>query len=364
MSKVSFKKFVEFVESDDEFTDEQINEIFGLFRNNTKLDKLKKEREKLKGMSAQKKAELDKALQDFKDGKRKDGKPTTDTAIDDATLDDVLSSHDRKHLAKMDKYNDRMRGDNHGGGSKNQTGRNFYESAAKTYYVHVDDNGRPTGPKARYEGTDKYGYASLKAAIKSCPAGASVEERFNSGSNDWAGRMMGEKNKNGDWTSYVKEDRTGRNFYESSASKYFTVTLDDVTSMDIAWERVMDDIRHADEVDDNDVYRFCKRAARELDLSEHDFNELRGAVEQYLEKHVKESKGPTVKAFKIQIPQGLTDSAIWDFIEDQSIVTIEDFTREGTTVYLYPHFERDFDAGSARDMQDAFDTYLRDNHLD
>ena len=158
MSKVSFKKFVEFVESDDEFTDEQINEIFGLFRNNTKLDKLKKEREKLKGMSAQKKAELDKALQDLKNGKRKDGKPTTDTAIDDATLDDVLSSHDRKHLAKMDKPNDRMRGDNHGGGSKN---------------------------------------------------------------------------------------RTGRNFYESSASKYFTVTLDDVTSTDIAWERVMDDIRHA-----------------------------------------------------------------------------------------------------------------------
>jgi hypothetical protein len=194
MSKVSFKKFVEFVESDDEFTDEQINEIFGLFRNNTKLDKLKKEREKLKGMSAQKKAELDKALQDFKDGKRKDGKPTTDTTIDDATLDDVLSSHDRKHLAKMDKPNDRMRGDNHGGGSKN---------------------------------------------------------------------------------------RTGRNFYESSASKYFTVTLDDVTSTDIAWERVMDDIRHAGEVDDNDIFRFCKRAARELDLSEHDFNELRGAVEQY-----------------------------------------------------------------------------------
>lgn len=99
MSDLTFKKFVDFVNLEGDVSDDQINEIFGLFRNNQKLDKLKKEREKLKGMSAQKKAELDQALKDFKDGK----KPTPKGAIALADLEDALSADDRKFLAKRDR---------------------------------------------------------------------------------------------------------------------------------------------------------------------------------------------------------------------------------------------------------------------
>ena len=44
----SFKKFVEFVSLEDDPTDEQITEIFGIFQNNDKAEKLKAEREKLR----------------------------------------------------------------------------------------------------------------------------------------------------------------------------------------------------------------------------------------------------------------------------------------------------------------------------
>lgn len=103
MSDFSFKNFVRFVEIDGEPTDEQINEIFGLFRNNAKLDKLKKEREKLKGMSAAKKAQLDKALQDFKDGKKTPDAEKVRGAIANLDWDDALDSRDRKFLAKRDR---------------------------------------------------------------------------------------------------------------------------------------------------------------------------------------------------------------------------------------------------------------------
>ncbi len=95
----TFKKFVEYVEIDGEPSDEQINEIFGLFRNNKKLDQLKAQREKLKGMDAKKKAELDQALKDFAAGK----KPTPKGAIALADLEDALGADDRKFLAKRDR---------------------------------------------------------------------------------------------------------------------------------------------------------------------------------------------------------------------------------------------------------------------
>lgn len=44
---ISFKNYVEFV-SLDEADDEQITEIFGLFQNNSKIEKLKAERDALK----------------------------------------------------------------------------------------------------------------------------------------------------------------------------------------------------------------------------------------------------------------------------------------------------------------------------
>lgn len=54
---ISFKKFSEYVTLPDEPTDEQIVEIFGLFQNNQKIDKLKAQREKLKQDTAKKVAD-------------------------------------------------------------------------------------------------------------------------------------------------------------------------------------------------------------------------------------------------------------------------------------------------------------------
>lgn len=122
MSNVSFKKFVSFVNLEGDVSDEQINEIFGLFKNNDKVEKLKKERERLKGMSDKKKAELDQALKDFKDGK----KPNTELP---KGAQDALDSRDRKMLAKMDKEADRKEAEKKAG-PKNMTGRNFYEADA------------------------------------------------------------------------------------------------------------------------------------------------------------------------------------------------------------------------------------------
>lgn len=103
MSDISFKKFVEYVNLDGDVSDAQINEIFGMFRNNVKLDKLKKEREKLKGMSSQKRAELDKALRDFADGKQVKITDRVKGAIKDIDWDAALDSADRKFHAKRDR---------------------------------------------------------------------------------------------------------------------------------------------------------------------------------------------------------------------------------------------------------------------
>lgn len=54
---ITFKKFTQFVSLPDDHTDEQISEIFGLFKNNEKLDKLKAQRAKLKKDTAQKVAD-------------------------------------------------------------------------------------------------------------------------------------------------------------------------------------------------------------------------------------------------------------------------------------------------------------------
>jgi hypothetical protein len=98
MSQITFKKFVNYVDLEGDVSDEQINEIFGLFRNNQKLDALKKKRAELKTKSAAQKADLDKALADFRDGK----KPTPKGQIALRDLEDALSSDDRKALAKHD----------------------------------------------------------------------------------------------------------------------------------------------------------------------------------------------------------------------------------------------------------------------
>ena len=108
MSKITFSQFSKFIDSDEDFSDEQINEMFGLFRNNAKLEKLKKERERLKGLSAEKKKELDAALVAWANS---DKKTLTNTARKaganrDVVWDDVLSVGDRKVLARQDRAND------------------------------------------------------------------------------------------------------------------------------------------------------------------------------------------------------------------------------------------------------------------
>ena len=111
-----FKQFVEYVDSDVEYTDEQLLEIFGAFKgffgdreeqSKKALEKVKKEREALKNQLAKKmgshkaaqahKAALDKALKDFGSGKR----PGT---MSDDDLEVVLTPNDRRILARMDSY--------------------------------------------------------------------------------------------------------------------------------------------------------------------------------------------------------------------------------------------------------------------
>lgn len=121
---VTFKKFVQFVEIEGEPTEEQINEIFGIFRNNQKLDKLRAEREKLKKLSPEKKAALDKALQDFKDGKKPGQKGAEDEKDDGNPLErgskTMRSQQARGRAAENDWVRDLV-------GESKQHGRNQAE---------------------------------------------------------------------------------------------------------------------------------------------------------------------------------------------------------------------------------------------
>ena len=59
-----------------------------------------------------------------------------------------------------------------------------------THYVHLDSStDKPTGPRAKRFGTVGWGYSSLKEAIRRCPPGSYVQERFCNSSNDWAGHI-------------------------------------------------------------------------------------------------------------------------------------------------------------------------------
>jgi hypothetical protein len=70
-----------------------------------------------------------------------------------------------------------------------------------TYYVHIDDNGQPTGPRAKLLGTPAYGYKTQYQAILNCPDEASVEERHCTESDDWAGRIIGFRTSEGHWVT-------------------------------------------------------------------------------------------------------------------------------------------------------------------
>ena len=80
---ISFKKFAEFVALPSDPSDEQITEIFGLFQNNAKIEKLKKEREKIR-KDTQKKVDAWKAKKELAasmntSGADKDQQPANQT---------------------------------------------------------------------------------------------------------------------------------------------------------------------------------------------------------------------------------------------------------------------------------------------
>ena len=115
---VSFKKYLQLIDSRTELSEEQVNEIFGLFKNNAKIDKLRAEREKSKNMDPKKRAALDQALKDFAAGKKPgsiEARRAEAAGITDDDLESALGADDRKVLAKQDQYQ-----------AKNQTGKLAY----------------------------------------------------------------------------------------------------------------------------------------------------------------------------------------------------------------------------------------------
>ena len=287
---LSFKKFMQFVDLDGEVGDDQINEIFGLFRNNAKVDALKKEREKLKGMSAAKKAELDQALKDFASGK----KPKAGSG-QFTDWDEVVGGADKTALDREDKTK-RKEADN---APKNKTGRNVYESTDVDLQAIVDE---------------------LKKSARINAAHVSRHER-----------AVEVETKKGDLVSFK--------LYNGKLYAWVQGQKNDIDCGDIGStaKDILDFLRGIN-----------KSWYREYD--EH-FNE-----------GLNEGK-VNVKAFKVEVPPGITDSAIWDFIEDQSVVTIEYFERKGKVVYFYPHFDHDYDPHMAGAMQAAFNRFAKQEGL-
>lgn len=85
-----------------------------------------------------------------------------------------------------------------------------------TYWVHADIlTGKSTGPRAKYEGTSDFGYKRLEQAIKFCPEGSYVMERFFTPSDDWAGVIVfvnrGLKDSFEEWAKSVgiEDEATG-----------------------------------------------------------------------------------------------------------------------------------------------------------
>ena len=62
--------------------------------------------------------------------------------------------------------------------------------APRIYYVHLAENGEPTGPRVKYLGTQSYGYQTLAGAIRSRPDGAAIQARYSTESDDWAGHIV------------------------------------------------------------------------------------------------------------------------------------------------------------------------------
>lgn len=119
MKNLSFKKYTEFVSNPEDYTDDQITEIFGLFRNNEKLEKLKAEREKLKKETNKKvadwraKKELEAQMKDqprAKNDQRREVNPRTAAGGRAAEMDWVSGMNESSKIGgftafeKLDAY--------------------------------------------------------------------------------------------------------------------------------------------------------------------------------------------------------------------------------------------------------------------
>lgn len=59
-----------------------------------------------------------------------------------------------------------------------------------TYYVPQTAEGIDTPTQQKRLGTEKYGYASLRAAVRYCPEDGLIMERHCDGVSDWGGRTF------------------------------------------------------------------------------------------------------------------------------------------------------------------------------
>ena len=65
------------------------------------------------------------------------------------------------------------------------------EAQMKTYYEVVhSETGKPKLSQEQKRGTPAYGYATKAQAVRFCPAGYVVQERFQTASDDWAGAVV------------------------------------------------------------------------------------------------------------------------------------------------------------------------------
>ena len=76
----------------------------------------------------------------------------------------------------------------------------------ETYYVHLMPEDRRVGPRAKYWGTPRYGYRTLRQAIRHLPEGAWVVSRYCSGSDDWSGELVYARDT---WTERALLAKTG-----------------------------------------------------------------------------------------------------------------------------------------------------------
>lgn len=65
-----------------------------------------------------------------------------------------------------------------------------------------------------------------------------------------------------------------------------------------------------------------------------------------------------VKAYKLTVPSDITESELWDWVEAQEVVTIEDIKKTGTTLYVYPHFGDKYSDATLNKLKKSLSSFL------